>query len=650
MPQIIDNLWAMLLAVILLAAAYLLGSFILRKAKLSAKINQNFNSALAILLGYGLISLAALILSAGGPINKFVAYALLLLIFIFRYQDLFDSVKKISLVPGRIKKYDIGEKTLLAGIIFCFLFYLTSALVPPYRTDALAYHLPEAMGVAAGGLGWLVKNAPGDFFTNLPAGVEVLDAVLYALGGFTPIHLVHYSILLAFLFFLFKLIKEYFDRPKALLAILLIFSLYDLFVNGTNAYVDAVMIAWELSGFLLLLLWSKSRSAAYLVMAGFFYGLALGTKYNALSGILLAGLILLFYLSKDKNSIGTIVKKILYFILPLLAVSGFWYFKNLIFYGNPIYPFYFGHPGFSDDTFRQMTTAVKSFVVDRTIVNFVLLPFIFFFKSYYLVLFGAFISWPFVFLWRKFAAGPNQIIKILTFYIGAYSLLWFFVITQQLKFFYGPMILLMIIFALQLDLVRRFIWERLQPKIIFLQIIFLLALVILSSLAYKVATAKNNYFINVKKADLAYVSGLSDKAEFYRAKNMGDIYQVSQYINANFKNTVWLDIWGSTGFFLSSGNKFTYQPDLIYNGKAISTSTLLYYLQKNGITKAIIDDNSKARSQTDEFLSQVCRHDPQCYYYRQRDEAIEKIIRDSAAPFYDQAGIKLYNLKYAFPD
>jgi len=638
MSQIIYNLAAIGLALVFLAAAYVSGAFVLRRTGWAGKIKPAWRAPLAALLGYGLIILASLLLAACGPINRYIGYALLLLVLVLGRSDLLAGLKQIAAAGAHIKKYSTGEKILSAGLVLCGLFYLTSALVPPYRTDALAYHLPEAMGVAARGLGFLVKSAPGNFFTNLPAGVEVMDAALYALGGFTLIHLLHYSILLACLFFLFRFLEEYFDRARALLAVLLIFSLYDLFVNGTNAYIDAVMIAWELSGWLLLLSWTESRETAYLILAGIFYGLALGTKYNALYGLLLAGAVLLFYLVKDRSQVRRLAKPILCFGLPIILVSGFWYLKNLIFYGNPVYPFYFGHPGFTDASYQQLTTAVKSFIVDRTLLNFLRLPFIFFLNSYYIVLFSAFISWPLVFF-RKLEAGQRRIVWISSGYIGAYSVLWFFFITHQAKFFYGPMILLLVILALQLDLAGRAILKRCDRRLVWIA-----AVLIMAALAYKMATAKDDYFLQVKAADLAYVFGFHDAARFYQDKGLGGIYQASRYINDNFRDTVWLNVWGATDFFLSAGNRFAYDPDLIYNDGAASAGALRDYLRKNGISKAVIDDVSEQRAQTDALLSQVCQHDPSCSYYRQRDEATAGFIENSASPVYDQAGIRLYDL------
>jgi len=127
---------------------------------------------------------------------------------------------------------------------------------------------------------------------------------------------------------------------------------------------------------------------------------------------------------------------------------------------------------------------------------------------------------------------------------------------------------------------------------------------------------------------------------------MGGAYRVSEYINNNSEKGIWLNIWRMTSFFLSTKNKLVYPSDFIYDGNDVSTTTLLGYLQKNGINRALVDNNGKTQAMSDEFLSQVCARDYQCSYYRQREEAIERIVVDSFAPFYDQDGIKLYDLKF----
>ena len=54
---------------------------------------------------------------------------------------------------------------------------------------------------------------------------------------------------------------------------------------------------------------------------------------------------------------------------------------------------------------------------------------------------------------------------------------------------------------------------------------------------------RNNYFLNVKKTELAYIFGFYNKSDFYDKRNLGNIYKVSEYINYNYHDTKFLNIW-----------------------------------------------------------------------------------------------------------
>lgn len=67
-------------------------------------------------------------------------------------------------------------------------------------------------------------------------------------------------------------------------------------------------------------------------------------KYTELLAVGLIGLSLLPGLvSAPRNW-----RPIIAFALPVVVVAGYWYLKNWILFGNPIYPFLFAHPGLSD--------------------------------------------------------------------------------------------------------------------------------------------------------------------------------------------------------------------------------------------------------------------------------------------------------------
>lgn len=628
-----------LISLLIFFVAYCWGRVVLEKAAFFKDVSI-YPAPLSILLGYGVLVVLSLVLAIFGPMNKIVILFILCLSLIFGRSYLFDGFNRLKLYLAGIKNRERVEQILLLVISFFFLFYLTSAFVPPYRGDALAYHLPEAIGVADNGIGFLINGTIGHFYKNIPASVEVMDSLLYTIGGFTVINLTHYIILLSGLCFAYSFVRANFGSFKGLIFLILCFSLYELFVNGTNPYIDAIMTAWEVTGFFLLLLWFDSKKEKVLMLSGFFYGLALATKYNALYGVILAVLIIIFSLARNGFDMKSAFRTAVYFGLPAVTVAGFWYIKNFILYGNPVYPFYFGHVGFSDEGYYAMVAVIKSFVIDRSILNFLLIPFKFFLNSYYLVMFFAFISWPVIFFMRDLDVKKKYIINLLSFYIFIYTLVWFFLATHQLKFFFVPMVCLLLIFSILLDTLRISAQRIFSPIVLFLA-----AAVFFLFLGFKIITAKNNYFVSVKKAELAYMVGINNVANFYEQRGMGAIYRASQYINNNFSNTVFLEVWSTTKFFLSKGNRFFYPGDLIYNGEErLTTSTIASYFGLKGVNYVVIDKVGRDRSRDDLILSKVCEHNDKCDYYFKKDTDVEKFVEYFGKRVYQNGGVEIYDL------
>jgi hypothetical protein len=93
------------------------------------------------------------------------------------------------------------------------------------------------------------------------------------------------------------------------------------------------------------------------VISGLLVGAAIAGKYTELLTLGLIGLCLLWRLLREKRGWSHLIG----FGSAVLAVAGFWYLKNWILLGNPIYPFLFAHPGLSDawmaDYLREMSRA-----------------------------------------------------------------------------------------------------------------------------------------------------------------------------------------------------------------------------------------------------------------------------------------------------
>lgn len=102
------------------------------------------------------------------------------------------------------------------------------------------------------------------------------------------------------------------------------------------ARVDVVFSAWFLAALLFLIEWSDGRRARYVALAGAAFGLFVGTKPV---GLLYGFLILLPFLwMLRRERIASAVVSVLLFGVAAFVFGGFWYLRNWIAAGNPMYP------------------------------------------------------------------------------------------------------------------------------------------------------------------------------------------------------------------------------------------------------------------------------------------------------------------------
>jgi hypothetical protein len=119
-------------------------------------------------------------------------------------------------------------------------------------------------------------------------------------------------------------------------------------------------------------LWWESRSTRWLLLAGAMIGWAMGSKYLGLEGFALLSLLLL--IGSVRQSIPTTIRRSLAFGLPAVAIALPWYLKNALWFGNPVFPLYFGGPGWDPARLRLYSGYLDSYGVGRTLINDLLLP------------------------------------------------------------------------------------------------------------------------------------------------------------------------------------------------------------------------------------------------------------------------------------
>ncbi|MCX6785221.1 MAG: hypothetical protein NTV81_04880, partial [Candidatus Komeilibacteria bacterium] len=371
-----------------LITAWLVGRFILSKIKAWQSFGLLLQFALSVLVGYSGLAYLFLILSFWPPIQSWSIWLICLLILIIGWRAIKKLILDLSFYFKKNERLSLIEKILFLLVIFFFIFYLSSALVPPYRTDALAYHLPEAKQIAEQGIFSL--GGYGSFFANMPKLMEILYAGLFTAGSFSLIHLVHYQMFLALLVVIFCFVKKEYDRLGGLLSILGIFTLYELGVNATNAYVDGAMVAFQIVAALFFIWWWKNQEKSILILVGLLFGLAVSVKYLAWYAVVLVGLFWLIKTVLGKKTWPTILTEVAYLGIPFIIASGFWYFKSWFLVGNPFYPFIFSHQGITEEVFKSAYVAVWQFI-PQTLTNYLLMPFTLFWDPYYISVLAAFL-------------------------------------------------------------------------------------------------------------------------------------------------------------------------------------------------------------------------------------------------------------------
>lgn len=550
-----------ILSFFLFNLAFVLGYFVLGKIR-ARRGDFLFNLGYSVLLGYGILGYFALILSYLRILNKVSIFVFALIVFLLGCRSLFYFYRNLRELLQNIVKQNLLNKILFGVLIFLIVFASLSAYMPPYRGDVIIYHLPEVESIAKDGIfseGWYntTLNLPEPWVSALPLLMETIYAVALTIYGFTLVHLVHYQIFLALILAVYVFLRKKFTKTYGLLGCILIFSIFEIVVNSTVAYVDAAMVSFGIAGLLIFMDWFFSNRKSSLILSALLFGFAAAIKYIAFYNLIIIGL---FFLAKvifiDKKKIWEIAKVGSLFLGFWLISGGFWYLKNLVLYGSPICP-YFSTPSYltPSASYEILVETFSSSRYPKTFFNFLAIPFIVFREPHYYPILLGFISLPFVFLIRKFdlIRKNKKVIIFLFIYLFSYFFLWFFIGPQHRRYGMDGQVVLMILTAIILGAILIRLLEKI--RLIWLVI---LAFSVIICLSLIIGNYENNYLFEYEKMQMEYFIGIKNEADFYQFQNYGEEFFVADYINKNLKNEkILYNICAhEASFFLKKGNQF----------------------------------------------------------------------------------------------
>ncbi len=287
------------------------------------------------LLGFGIIVFVYFLSHFFVPLSYPTVFFILIILMLLSAKFYVDEMGYKS-VLGFLK----NNTTSLIIILTILPIIFVKSSLPPYMWDEMAYHYisPYTLYFEK------VWNFGNGFYQNLP---RVLDTGYVSLFSLTKTYavarLLSFTIFITFLITAYSFIKERFGLVAATaFFVLTLFYKENFLLWSTFGYVDIGTMSFVMIGFFLLLDYFFDKKIESLQFGLAFFGMAVGSKYSALTQFLTFFVFSVFILIRNKGAKFLLNKKLLVGLILFFVLGGYWYFKNLIVTGNPIYPILFG--------------------------------------------------------------------------------------------------------------------------------------------------------------------------------------------------------------------------------------------------------------------------------------------------------------------
>lgn len=280
-------------------------------------------------------------------------------VIVFLRQDAWAIVRAIAglLTDGwdALRRLDLIAIAGMAGLLALTTALFVLAQAPTDNIDAWVAHVPLARSLAQHH-GFIYPQVGNVFYAAMPLFFHVLFAqALLFVDHFVAASAVNIAMLVAFMLGL----SVFSRRARALmfLLILLLIGATSFFgLAATQPLTDWPRSAFAVAAALFAYRYLLAGRLYDVAMSGLLAGAAVSGKYTELLTVALIGVPLLAHWIRHPER----WRHIFLFGLPIVVMAGYWYGKNWVVYGNPVFPFLFGHPGMSDDSLasymREMTS------------------------------------------------------------------------------------------------------------------------------------------------------------------------------------------------------------------------------------------------------------------------------------------------------
>lgn len=239
--------------------------------------------------------------------------------------------------PKQIK--DPVTILLLLVAIYASLFALVGVLSPSTASDwdSLAYHMAvPKLYLAAGQM----VHIPFIHHAHFPSDVEILSVWGLQYGGESGAKAFVWFLSFFGGFAIFGLARERFSAKAAWWCLAVFAVIPSVVWESGTAYIDVAHGLFAGLGLVLLMLACEAKDSFW--VPGLLFGLALGTKYTGIEtfGVAILGAAIVYRASA--------IKPIALVGIVAVVLSSPWYIKNVVWEGNPVYPFLYEKLGGKD--------------------------------------------------------------------------------------------------------------------------------------------------------------------------------------------------------------------------------------------------------------------------------------------------------------
>lgn len=364
----------------------LVGTFLLLSCALGARLLAALaltstpieQVALSVALGLGALSTISVGLGLLGLYRPPVLFVLLAGLALWLRHDLRALLSGVRSL-GTVARHTLGTAPRGAPALAILLTLgvgaeLLGALTPPHHFDALAYHLTAPARFLLTGR---IVPLPDVLYGNLPLGVELLYGFGLAFGSSAFAQLLHLAFRGLTALALWATARRYCDRPTAWLAVALFLATPLVLVWARVANVDLALAAFLLLATLATLRAGDGATEGrrWVLLAGLFAGLALGTKYQALFAVPILGVLLAVDASRSRSGWRELLARVGGFCGVAMLLAAPWYLKNWLLLGNPLWPLFIGGRGFGSLAVELTDYFARGMTISpRTPLGYALLP------------------------------------------------------------------------------------------------------------------------------------------------------------------------------------------------------------------------------------------------------------------------------------